>query len=69
MDCPDCVLAFAELQSCLTKAGIENCSCNCAAPKVIMQQYLEKAFPLKTDLDNRSMDLLAYQVPQHACCP
>ena len=34
-----------------------------------MQQYLEKAFPLMTDLDNRSMDLLVYQVPRPACCP
>ena len=28
-----------------------------------MQQFLEKSFPMETELDNRSMDLLAYQVP------
>ena len=53
----------------VSTSGLTAKFCNYAAPKVIMQQYLEKAFPLATDLDNRSMDLLAYQVPQHACCP
>ena len=28
-----------------------------------MQQFLEKSFPMETELDDRSMDLLAYQVP------
>ena len=53
----------------VSTSGLTAKFCNYAAPKVIMQQYLEKAFPLAVDLDNRSMDLLAYQVPQHACCP
>ena len=33
-----------------------------AAPKKIMQQFLEKSFPMETELGDREMDLLAYQV-------
>ena len=36
--------------------------CISAAPKKIMQQFLEKGFPMETDLSDREMDLLAFQV-------
>ena len=45
-------LRHYSLTSCLTYA----------APKRIMQQYLEKSFPMAAELSEREVDLLAYQV-------